>query len=134
MEGEDTAFVLLEFENSALGELAVIWVNKAAQIDLYNPWFESIYLYGDKGVIHNIGGLHVYSENNPGFSSGFKKISFRKTLKELWEESFEIEIKHFGDCILKKQIPLTSGEECRSSLKVALACYESAKTGRVIKL
>jgi len=134
MEGEDTVFVLLEFEGGALGELAVIWVNKAALIDLYSPWFESIYLYGEKGVIHNIGGLHVYSEKDPKFSSGFKRISFGKTLKELWEESFEIEIQHFGDCILKKRVPLTSGEECKRSLKVTLACYEAAKTGKVIRL
>ncbi len=134
MEGEDTAFILLEFEGGAIGELAVIWVNKAALIDLYNSWFESLYLYGEKGTIHNIGGLHVYSEKDARFASGFKKISFGKTLRQLWEESFEKEIEHFADCILKKKVPLTSGEECRRSLKVVLACYEASKTGRVIKV
>ena len=134
MEGEDTAFIILEFENGALGELAVIWINKAASIDSFDPWYESLYLYGEKGVIHNIGGLHVYSEKDARFASGFKKVSFGKTFRELWEESIERELQHFAHCILNHQVPLTSGEECKRSLEVVLACYESARTGKAVEL
>ena len=134
MEGESIAFILLEFENGALGDLAVIWTHKPALIDLFNPWFESFYLYGDKGAIHNIGGLHVFSEPDSRFSSGFTEVPFGKTMKELWEQSFEIEMRHFIDCILERRVALTSGEECRRSLEVVLACYESAHTGKAVLL
>ena len=134
MEGEDVAFILLEFEGGILGQLAVIWVNKAAVIDKYDPWYESFWLYGEKGVIHNVGGLHVYSEKEQEFASGFTRIPFGKNLPELWEESFPIELQHFADCIVNKQIPLTSAGECARSLRVVQACYEAARTAKVVEL
>ena len=41
---------------------------------------------------------------------------------------------HFLRCILDDAPPLTSGEEGRASLAVALAAYESARNGRSVRL
>jgi UDP-N-acetylglucosamine 3-dehydrogenase len=41
---------------------------------------------------------------------------------------------HFVRCILDGTPPLTSGEEARASLAVALAAYESARSGSVVRI
>ena len=134
MEGEDVSLSLLEFSNGALGQLAVVWHNKAALADYRDPWYESLHLYGDAGVIHTVGGLHVYSERKPGFDSGFRRIRFGKSEAELSQDSFAREIAHFGDCVLNGMTPLTSATECRRSLEIVLACYEAARERRVVTI
>jgi predicted dehydrogenase len=41
---------------------------------------------------------------------------------------------HFAECILKNTPSLTPGEEGLKDLKVMMAIYEAARTGRTIAL
>jgi glucose-fructose oxidoreductase len=49
-------------------------------------------------------------------------------------DHFALEMDHFADCILKNAEPLTPGEEGLKDLKVMMAIYEAARTGRTIPL
>ena len=66
--------------------------------------------------------------------------------KNLWmrrkdEEAVEIEPgpspsrqEHFMRCILEDKEPVPGGEEARHNLQIVLAAYESARTGRPVKI
>jgi glucose-fructose oxidoreductase len=47
---------------------------------------------------------------------------------------FAAEMDHFAECILQDRQPLTPGEEGLADLRVMEAIYESANTGRTVKL
>lgn len=49
-------------------------------------------------------------------------------------DHFMAEMDHFSECVMKDQDPLTPGEEGLRDLKIMMAIYEAAKTGRTIKL
>jgi predicted dehydrogenase len=47
---------------------------------------------------------------------------------------FALEIDHMAQCVLEKRKPLTGGEEGRQDVRLIKAIYESAATGKTIKL
>jgi glucose-fructose oxidoreductase len=49
-------------------------------------------------------------------------------------DHFALAMDHFADCILKNTEPLTPGEEGLKDLKVMMAIYEAARTGRTVTL
>jgi glucose-fructose oxidoreductase len=49
-------------------------------------------------------------------------------------DHFALEMDHFADCILKNTEPITPGEEGLKDLKVMMAIYEAARTGRTVPL
>jgi predicted dehydrogenase len=49
-------------------------------------------------------------------------------------DHFALEMDHFSDCVMSNQEPLTPGEEGLKDLRIMMAIYESARTGRVVKL
>ena len=55
-----------------------------------------------------------------------------KTFEE--KNQFAIEMDYFSDCILTNKEPKTAGEEGLRDLKIMMAIYESAKTGKSIAL
>lgn len=122
MEGEDASVASLEFEGGAVGEMVSLYAAKRA------PWGEYLILYGTKGVIHNIGGLQIYSENVPEWSSGFARIEAPAG------NAFANEIKHFVECIQNDEEPLTSGKDNRKTMEVIIGIYKSAEEGRVVEL
>jgi glucose-fructose oxidoreductase len=49
-------------------------------------------------------------------------------------DHFALEMDHFAESILKNTQPVTPGEEGLKDLKVMMAIYEAARTGRTIEL
>jgi glucose-fructose oxidoreductase len=49
-------------------------------------------------------------------------------------DQFAAELLHFSDCILKDRAPEPSGEEGLQDVRIVQALYESARTGRVVRL
>ncbi|NIM20321.1 MAG: Gfo/Idh/MocA family oxidoreductase [Candidatus Latescibacteria bacterium] len=54
--------------------------------------------------------------------------------KNYYKESYRLEIDHFIECVQKKKTPLTSGNEALPMLRICDAMYESAKSGKEIRL
>ena len=49
-------------------------------------------------------------------------------------DQFAPELLYFSDCILRDRVPEPSGEEGLQDVRIIQALYESARTGRVVKL
>ena len=69
------------------------------------------------------------------------KIARRKGDAESVEEmrpgvknQFTLEIEHFAECILNDLTPKTPGEEGLQDQRIVEAIYESARTGRAVKI
>lgn len=62
-------------------------------------------------------------------------IEERKTSKTFAKrDQFAAELVYFSDCILKGKEPEPSGVEGLADVRIVRAAYESARTGRVVKL
>jgi predicted dehydrogenase len=86
-------------------------------------------VYGTRGQI----------ESEPFLSyTGDRLYQYRRGQREEQQitpaNHFASEMDHFSQCVLGSEDPLTPGEEGLRDLKIMMAIYESARTGRVVKL
>lgn len=118
---EDTAEILLRFENDIIGEIHLDFTQR--------DYARNCKIIGEEGTI-------IWS-----YPRGFVKI-FRATTKQ-WKKfpikmdtngMYMQEMKHFLDCISGKSRPLVTGDEAKKVLEIVLAAKESAKKGRVISI
>jgi glucose-fructose oxidoreductase len=49
-------------------------------------------------------------------------------------DHFAAEMDHMSDCVMQNKQPLTPGEEGLRDLKIIEAVYESARSGKTVKL
>jgi len=49
-------------------------------------------------------------------------------------DHFALEMDHMSDCVMNDKTPLTPGEEGLRDMKLIMAIYEAAKTGRTVKV
>lgn len=115
MEGEDSAQVLVRFENGVVGHLTTSWAYEPA------PVTERFSAVGELGSLSSDG------------------VSLTRTLRSGATERrafdpvdpFTAEIGHFADCLLEGRRPLHTEREGGAVLGVILAAYESARRGIV---
>ena len=50
------------------------------------------------------------------------------------KDQFALELDHMSDCIRNNKNPFTPGEEGLQDQKIMEAIYESARTGKIVKL
>ncbi|MFQ6131776.1 MAG: Gfo/Idh/MocA family protein [Armatimonadota bacterium] len=121
---EDTATVILEHENGALGEMLCCWSARQG------PWYESFWIYGDRGTMHNVGGLKLARTSPDEAPTGFEKVK----LPHDDTGGFREEIRHFAECVLHDREPLTNGVEALKTLQLVQAVYQAAQERRVVDL
>jgi UDP-N-acetylglucosamine 3-dehydrogenase len=51
-----------------------------------------------------------------------------------WREPLELELRHFANCVLKKEKPIITGVDGLKALQIAEAALKSSTKGKVIKL
>jgi len=51
-----------------------------------------------------------------------------------WQEPLKLELRHFANCIMKKEKPVVTGVDGLKALQIAEAASKSSATGRVVKL
>jgi UDP-N-acetylglucosamine 3-dehydrogenase len=51
-----------------------------------------------------------------------------------WQEPLKLELKHFANCILKKEKPLITGMDGLKALQIAEAALKSSAIGKAVKL
>jgi len=135
---EDTAIVLLKFEEGALGVVD-------NHFNIPDTSSENrLEIYGSKGSILTKGTIGQDS-------SGYMVVRLEKKEKdyeaaqkreEIKEEEislkpvnmYQSEIEDFGRCILEDSEPSFKGEDGLRNLRVILAAYESAKKGKAVKV
>jgi predicted dehydrogenase len=87
-------------------------------------------LVGSKGWLHLSNAYEYIGERMMAISAGEKKT----TLKFQTTDQFAPELIYFSDCILDKKEPEPSGYEGWMDVRIVLAIYESARTGRPISI
>jgi UDP-N-acetylglucosamine 3-dehydrogenase len=51
-----------------------------------------------------------------------------------WQEPLKLELRHFANCVLKKEKPLVTGTDGLKALQIAEAALKSSAIGRAVKL
>lgn len=120
--GEDAGLVTLEHRNGAISELSISWTAQKF------PWGEAFFLYGTKGVIHNVGGLQIF--NGTPREGEFIPVP----LDHDDNGGFREEVRDFARCIRDGGQPLSDGASGRATLEVLKAVYESAESDQRVRL
>jgi len=136
---EDTSAVLLRFENGAIGIVDNCFniPDKASQ--------NRLEIYGAQGSILAEGSIgqeptgkgFLYYYPQEEYESKQKRIVEEAGAKEIGYElvkMYAAEIDHFSECIIEDKEPEISGELGLWNMKIISACYESAKTKKVVKV
>ena len=126
MDNEDVAAILLEFENGIVAEGFYLFA--AYRVPIPTATSELTIIYGDKGVIHNVLGWHIYSTEIPQYSGGQTKLEWAPPP---YRESLVLEVRHFLECIRDGVEPLTSGRDNLGTMAVIDAVYRAAETHSV---
>ncbi len=132
LEIEDSASVILGFDNGTIGSLEVGW--------FINPLTMRYEIDGSEGraVFEAYRGisasrLRIFrSESNrfgaPFFVSPFVPVTHSSL------ESYIAEFSHFANCLINGEKLFYDGNEGRDDVKIIMASYRSAKEGRSISL
>ena len=115
MEGEDSAQVLVRFDNGVVGHLVTSWAYDPA------PATERFSAVGELGSLHSDGTTLTHA-----LRSGATKTRRFEPV-----DMFAAEIGHFADCLLEGRRPLHTEQEGIEVLGLILAAYESARRGIV---
>jgi predicted dehydrogenase len=135
-KSEDSAVVSLFFENGALGSVDAFFCipdNSSKNV---------LELYGSKGSIlargtigQGISGeMIAYLENNSSEYNAHqdRNISDGFLVNSTPKNAYCAEIEEFSSAIFEKREPKNSGVIGLQNQKILAACYESAKTGKVV--
>lgn len=90
--------------------------------------------YADKGGYFGLDPAFDYNrlQMEGSHADGKQEIKLSPSIKEV--QQFALELDHFAQCILENKTPYTPGEEGLQDQKIMEAIYESAKTGKPVKL
>ena len=111
-EGEDSAQVIVRFENGAVGTLWTSWAYDPPEIT------ERFSVVAEHGTLHSDGtSLHVHLRGGGTTSTTYEPV-----------DTFVAEIGHFADALTTASRPLHTEKEGIEALGMILAGYESART------
>ena len=132
IEAEDTAVVVLKFQNGALGVIEATTATRP--IDLEG----SISLLGERGTVE-IGGFAVnqmktwnFSDPRPEDADVMEKYSVNPP--NVYGFGHQAYYHHVVDCIVNDTSQLVDGLEGRKSLELITSIYESIETGKTVHL
>lgn len=130
--GEDHSFCIVEYEGNRVGMAENSWA-KAGGVD------DQCEIYGDSGFTRadllRGSSLLTYSEEGYGYAVEKAATTRGYTFtmyEEIWNYGFPQELRHFARCVQGLEQPIETGEDGREVLKIILAAYHSAGTGRRI--
>lgn len=116
MEGEDSAQVLVRYDNGVVGHVTTSWAYEPA------VGTEKFSLVGEKGSLSSDGTTLVSRVRGEEPVT----VSFEPV------HEFAAEVAHFAECILEGRRPIQTHVEGIDVLGVILAAYESATTGSIV--
>jgi predicted dehydrogenase len=117
MEGEDSAQVLVRFDNGVVGHIVTSWAYAPA------PVTERFSVVGERGSLHTdaLGDtLAVTTRAGETRTESFDHVN-----------TFVAEIGHFANALLSGTRPLHTEKEGIEALGILLAAYESARSKTV---
>jgi predicted dehydrogenase len=112
MDSEDSAQVLVRFDNGIVGHLVTSWAYDPP------PGTESFSVVGERGSLHSDGtSLTVTLRGSSSQTYDFEAV-----------DSYVSEIGHFADCLRSGTRPLHTEREGIDVLCLILAAYEGARS------
>ena len=118
MEGEDSAQVLIRFDNGVVGQMVTSWAYQPAEST------ERFSAVGELGSLTSDGTTLSYRLRS-GETETF-------TLEPV--DTFAAEVGHFADSLLGKTRPLHTEEEGIAVLGILLAAYEGSRTKTIARV
>jgi len=116
MDGEDSAQVLVRFEDGAIGNIVTSWAQEIAT--------ERFSVVGEAGRLYSYGtDLHINLRGKSAETLQFSPI-----------DTYETEIADFVACLIEKRKPIQNEDDGIQVLKVILGAYQSESEKRTIKL
>ena len=139
-EVEDTAAVLLEFQNGALGTMSVSdtvvapwsWELTARENPAYPATTETCYWIGGTRGSLSLPNLTLWQ--SPGARSWWAPIAGAKLVFEFGGHSLIRQVRHFAAVIRGHEQPLVAGRDGLESLTAVEAVKRSAESGRRVQL
>jgi myo-inositol 2-dehydrogenase/D-chiro-inositol 1-dehydrogenase len=132
--GDDNAIIILEFANGAVAMAEESWTKLGGMDDRSE-------VHGSKGVAFAdlLHGNSIETYSSVGYDYAVEKagstVGWSFTIyEEIWNYGFVHEMAHFVDCVKNDKQPLVTGEDARAVMEVLFAAYESAGSGRKVKL
>lgn len=118
MDGEDSANVLVKFDNGVVGQLVTSWAYEPASIT------ERFSVVGELGALHSYG------------TSLTVTLRSGETQTYSWAEmdTYVAEIGHFADSLINKTRPLHTEKEGIEVLGIILAAYEGARNKAIAQV
>ena len=115
MEGEDSAQVLVRYENGVVGHVTTSWAYEPA------PGTEKFSVVGELGALTSDGSILTYH------------LRGAEPVTVTFEPVHDIaaEVAHFAHCLLTGERPIQTYVEGIDVLGVILAAYESASEGTI---
>jgi predicted dehydrogenase len=126
---EDIAALLMTFESGIIGEAFYLFA--AHKTPIPTTTGELTIFYGEKGIIHNVLGWHIYSTEVPEYSGGLTKLEIHTYP---YMDSVVAEVRHFLECIQNGTEPITSGRDNLGTMAVIDAIYQAAETKTVVQV
>jgi len=133
-QAEENSLVTVEFAGGAVGVAENSWAKRGGMDD-------RVEVYGTGGVIYAdlfMGNAALtYSEAGYGYAmekAGTTKGWSFTVFEEAFNQGYPQELKHFIECIRQDKQPVVTGEDGRAVLEIMMAAYQSAGTGRKVKL
>jgi predicted dehydrogenase len=112
MEGEDSAQVLVRFDNGVVGQLVTSWAYDPP------PGTERFSIVGERGSMHSDGqSLSVTLRGSGSETYHFEAV-----------DTYAVEIGQFADCLRSGTRPLHTEAEGIDVLCLILAAYEGASS------
>jgi predicted dehydrogenase len=116
MEGEDSAQVLVRFDNGSVGTITTSWAYQPSAIT------ERFSVVGELGSLHSDGESLTYRLRGQD----------AVTLEFEWVHEFAAEMEHFADSLINGTRPVHTHEEGIEVLGIILAAYESERTKSIV--
>jgi predicted dehydrogenase len=118
MDGEDSAQVLVRFENGVVGNIVTSWAYEAT------PTTDKLTIVGEKGHMHSNGkDLHYKLRGQEP-----------QTIPFTVDNTYEIEMVDFVQRLAQKKRPIHTEVEGIQVLQIILNAYTSVETGKIVQI
>jgi len=118
---DDLGLMTVEFENGVVGTLSAGWANPNS----YPTWLDVRF-----EILTTRGAFLIDSPYHDYWCFG----ATRAEKQYWWRRDVDGLVDEFAWAILENREPVISGEDARAALAIALAAYESSRTGQVVEL